>query len=561
MKKITFLLLLLPFLCFSQNPDWQWARNHSIATNTGRQYTAIDSEGNIYLVGDFAGATLTIGSTTLTNSGADFWDIYIAKYDKDGNVLWAKKLGGEYRDSPCAIATDGSGNFYITGSYQHSITIGSTTLDNTIGVDFSNNFFAKFDSDGNALWAKSNASNLGNWFANSIKTDALGNVYLAGLYSAQTLTFDTNTITNENYIDQNYKQSWVGKFDSNGKNTWLRSSQSNTQNTWGSTAFNIAVDTVGNVYIAGEFNNSIINFGAVTFTKTAIYDYNANMYLVKYNADGVAQWGKNTGTIYENITWASSVVTDSGNNVFVSGFFSNDIHFDAITLTADGGSKPFTAKFDTNGTALWAKTQTGSNCAAMSQNADVDSAGNLYIVGYMSCSSMNFGNGVTLAVTGEGALYIAKYNAAGNAVWARRSSATNINNQASIAVKNANEIYVAGTFWSPTLTFGTTPTLTKTTSNYDLFIAKLFYQPLARQDFNADSFSVSPNPVNNTLFVKDLPGSCKYSLYDTTGKQVLQGVLEGTNAALETSGLNAGMYLLRLQNENGAYAVKKIVKL
>ncbi len=559
MKKITLLFLLsFPFMCFSQTPDWLWSRNEILASNDGRQYTAVDNAGNIYLVGDFGSAALTVGATTLTNTGAGFWDIYVIKYDKDGNVLWAKNFGGTNHDAATAIATDSQGNFYITGTYQYSIAIGSTVLAN---ADTSS-FFAKFDPNGNALWAKTQTENTSNWIAGDMTVDASGNVYLAGQYGMATLTFGSVSVTNENFIDANYKHAWVGKFDGNGNCIWLRAAQSAANNTFGSMANNVRVDSSGNVYIAGRFSNNSINFGTVAFTKTASYDYNSNMFIVKYDSDGVAQWGKNTGTIYENLTMANSLATDADNNVFVSGFFSNDIHFDGITLTAfGGGSKPFTAKFDTNGTTLWARSPIGGACAGMNQNSDTDSAGNLYVTGFTSCSSVNFGNGVNLAMSGEGGLYVVKYNAAGNAVWARRSSETNINNQASIDVVTENEIYVAGTFWSPTLAFGSTPPLTKAETNYNVFLAKLYYAPLAAQAFSAESFSVSPNPMGNAFFVTGLPGNCSYSIYDISGKQVLDGFFNGESDFVETSGIASGMYLLQVRDTNGASAVKKIVKL
>lgn len=557
MKKITLsILLLFPVLCISQIPDWQWAKNYSLALNSGKQYTAADNQGNVYLVGDFSTPTMAVAGYAFTNFEPGTADIYIIKYDRDGNVMWARKEGGTWHNHGKSIGTDNEGNLYLLGSYHESITIGSTTLTNTNG----GNFYAKFDSSGNPIWAKSFNEPTGSWKPNDIKTDASGNVYIAGHYTMPSLTLDGVTLVNENYSEATSgPAAFFGKFDPNGNCLWLKGPQSTAQNLTGNFANSIAVDANGNVYVAGRFNNSTLNFGSVTLTKTAAYDYTANMFVVKYDAGGTALWGKNAGSAFSNLTIAEAVTLDANSNVFVSGFFSNTISFDAISITAGGGSKPYTVKFDTNGNALWAKNITGSDCAGNVYGIDTDSQGNVYLAGMTNCASLNFGNGVALGMGGIGGVYVVKYNASGQAVWAKKSSSENINNVTSIDCHNENEIYVAGTFTSPTISFGT-QTLTKTESNFDLYIAKLNFTPLSSEEFETDAAAIYPNPASHFLRIQNLDAVSSYELFDAAGRNVARGVITPGNAQISVEQLPSGVYYIKIGQQHTS-VTRKVIKM
>jgi hypothetical protein len=113
--------------------------------------------GDIYVVGAFLGSTITFGSFTLNNAGT-LDDIFLAKYDASGNVIWAVRGGGTSFDRAygCAITSDNklivSGQFYSS-----SISLGGITLTNAGATDI---FIAKYDSSGQLIWIK-NATGAG----------------------------------------------------------------------------------------------------------------------------------------------------------------------------------------------------------------------------------------------------------------------------------------------------------------------------------------------------------------------------------------------------------------
>ncbi len=93
-----------------------WARQAGGASNDAGVDAVVDDSGNVYVTGYFSG-TARFGRFKLTS--ADVEDFFLAKYDKNGNVMWVTRAGGEGRDAGQRIVLDEYGNLrvteYITG--------------------------------------------------------------------------------------------------------------------------------------------------------------------------------------------------------------------------------------------------------------------------------------------------------------------------------------------------------------------------------------------------------------------------------------------------------------
>ena len=131
---------LLPLVSYAQAPDFLWAKSaKGIASSTDYEYDvgigiAVDQDGNAYVTGYFSGSSISFGSITLSNAGKA--NVFVAKYDQDGNVLWAKGVGGPSYDFGGGIAVDKEGNANVTGNFSSSsISFGSTTLSTAGGAD------------------------------------------------------------------------------------------------------------------------------------------------------------------------------------------------------------------------------------------------------------------------------------------------------------------------------------------------------------------------------------------------------------------------------------------
>lgn len=199
----------------------------------------IDNEGNCYVTGDIQD-TVAFGNDTLTSPSSS---IFIAKYDSNGNPVWAKKAGTNY-DSGYGITCDKNGSFYLTGSYSSPSTFGSTTLSGG-GM-----FLAKYDIAGNNLWAKKSGALSGN----AATVDATGNCLIVGtIYDPSTFGEGSDTVT---VVPVKQGDFYVAKYDPSGNFLWVVLPGGSTYDGNHGTA--ICIDSQNNCFITGAFTDTTI---------------------------------------------------------------------------------------------------------------------------------------------------------------------------------------------------------------------------------------------------------------------------------------------------------------
>jgi len=131
----------------AQAPEFVWV----VAAGSGEfdfgRGIAMDDLGNIFVTGDFRG-TVLFGDTTLTSAGT--LDMFIAKYNVDGNFLWVHQAGATGGALGYGVAMDGLGNIIVTGDFWGMAKFGGDTILTSAGSQ--DIFIAKYDGDGNLLW-------------------------------------------------------------------------------------------------------------------------------------------------------------------------------------------------------------------------------------------------------------------------------------------------------------------------------------------------------------------------------------------------------------------------
>jgi len=203
---------------------------------------AVDQHGNVYVTGESLG------------SGPGF-DIATIKYDSSGNELWVARYDGSANKSDGSrdIAVDPSGNIYITG---YSAVAGGSQDYITI----------KYDSNGNKIWeAKYDCPTNGGDKARAIALDSFQNVYVTGESSDGGAIADIATV----------------KYDSKGNEVWA--ARYNSPGDGVDRTHSIALDSYGNVYVAGESSQTGTSFDYITIK----YDVNGNEeWVARYNGPG-----------------------------------------------------------------------------------------------------------------------------------------------------------------------------------------------------------------------------------------------------------------------------------
>jgi len=376
---------------YDPNGNVLWAKSAGGQSDDISRSITTDASGNIYITGYFCSSALVFGNITLVTGGRA---IFIAKFDTNGNVLWAKSAGGSY-DCGNSIATDISGNVYITGDFTDQITFGNITLNDSGDGDI---FIAKYDSEGNVIWAKSAGGGCIE-YSDCITIDASGNIYITGCYSSRTITFGNITLINP----IGGSNIFIVKYDFEGNVLWAK----NSEGTLNDYAIGIAIDIVGNAYITGYFYSSTIVFGNTTLTNAGGNNESPDIFIVKYDPNGNMLWAKSAGG--GGWDFGNYIAKDITGNVYITGNFDSQvITFDSVALANAGtGSDIFIVKYDPSGNVLWVKSAGGDHNNDKSNSVATDTSGNIYITGSFASPEINIGS-TTLINVGNNDIFIAK---------------------------------------------------------------------------------------------------------------------------------------------------------
>ena len=428
---------------FAAESDYGWVRGGGGVYNDRGSAVATDKEGNIIMTGHFQN-TATFGTITLTSAGSD--DIFIAKYDASGHLLWAKRAGGINYDQGCGIATDQSNNIILTGKFQREANFDTNTL---TGTGYTDAFIVKYNAAGEVLWARQLGSN-SVLIGNAVTADASGNILVTG-------EFDGRAAFGDDFVSTIGKYDiFIVKYDAMGSFLWGRQA-GGTDIDHG---FDVATDEAGNCYVTGDFQFT------ATFTPYTVTSNGQNdVFMAKYNALGSIVWVKRAGGATNDR--GSSLTMDLTNNILITGYFMGTADFGTMTLTSEGyRSDVFLAKFDQDGNVLYAKRAGGANWDH-GNGVAVDRSGNALITGYFE-ETAGFGS-TTLQSAGSWDIFIAKYDMAGNELWANRAGGEDQDEGISIATDISDNWIVTG-YFKDTAAFGTISILSF--GSWDAFVAR-----------------------------------------------------------------------------------------
>lgn len=484
MKNIlTAAILAFSMNVFAQAPTWQWAKSEGGGAIDAGYSTVTDTSGNVYAVGYFQGPFIVFGSTTLLNDTTDnSTDMFIVKYDPNGNVLWAKSAGGNTSDRASAIGIDGSGNIYVCGNYQSpTFNAGSFSITN---AGTQNLFITKYDTNGNVIWLRSGGGNSYDAAKLSIAVDTSGNSYVTGSFMSSIASFGSTSVSNSGNTDM-----FTVKYDTGGNAVWAGSTVG-AADEYGTS---IAVDKNGNSYVSGYFSGPAITFGSINVTNTGVWD----IFVVKYDAGGTPVWAKSQGGSGDDE--ANAIAVDGAGNVFVTGYYvSPSITFGTYTLTSVGYFKLFTVKYYASGTVAWAKTAAASGGKGIA----TDESGNTFVSGYFYGNSISFGSITLLNDTTDSStdIFVVKYDVNGAEVWAKSAGGNKSEEPNDISQDGRGSIYVTGFSASPLMSFGS---ITINNDSTNIFLAKIedncFAHYTTVYDSTTNNFTLTVDSFTSSL--------------------------------------------------------------
>ncbi len=319
--------------------------------------SATDRAGNVYTSGDLDNGPIAFGNDTLT---PDLYNVYLIKYDSNGQVLWARQsfsidTTSAVQDAP-KIAIDNNDNVFMCG-----IIGNAGGLNNAISVFgpyqlttlHQNMFLTKYDKNGNVLWARQSVnSNPNSLFesssASSITTDKWGNVYVTGRYR-DTVCFGSDTLKSMN---RGWSHTFVIKYNTNGNILWVKQPVFFTGFVTDNPT-SVVTDSIGNIYVAGWLGDSLSgSINVLTYT---------NMYLLKYDSAGNVIWSKQSNALGLGGISPYSIAIERSGNIYVTGAFEDTVMLAGHSLQIDTGTGLFLAKYNPLGNLMWVE---------QNQNAD-----------------------------------------------------------------------------------------------------------------------------------------------------------------------------------------------
>jgi len=452
-RGILLVYLLIPAAGFAQ-PVWNWAR--VAGTGSRQEGTAITVDStNVYTTGWIRGSGNVFGSNTVSSAGGD--DIFLAKYDLNGTNLWVRAAGGTSDDFGYSIAVDNAGNIYLCGKFSGTATFYGTSNISLNALGGSEIFVAKYDTDGQVLWAKK-AGGTNNDEAAGISTDGV-NVYVTGSYQG-IATFGLlpalSSLGNNDIFIASYNAA-------TGAENWVVSGGG----TGDDKGYAIAIDT-GFIYATGYYGNSCtFQNQAGTLTNNGNHD----MFLVKYNFSGSGQWMRRAGG--NDIDEGLSVAVRNS-FVYVGGFFKQTMNFyntgpSVGAMTAADDEDAFIVQYNAvTGTYNWSISENGTD-RDRAYGVTTDAAGDVYSTGYFE-NFLPLGPLPGISANSHD-IYVTKYNSAGVIQWGKKAGGSDEDEGKAIALADNLTQYVTGFLKSIPTSFDANNV--NTSSNEDIFVARL----------------------------------------------------------------------------------------
>lgn len=351
-------------------------------------------------------------------------------------LSWGYKMGvySGY-DEGTFVAMDNESRTALVGSFNGRIKLGSEALESG---DYNAILVCRWNAQNVLEWAVGLPGS-GTVFPAGLALDPQGNIYFGGNFE-NTLDADPGPGIYNLYSEGN-TDGFIIKLNPDGQFLWA------ARVGGGGYDFltDIACDDAGIVGVSGYFRG-VVDFDPGPGVDEMSSDGNQNSFVWMLDADGNHRWVK--GIPAESSSFGYTIAIDGTGNVLVSGQFAGTADFDpgpdTLWMTAELSTAVFLQKLSPEGDLVWARTYG----VDFPTDVDVDAAGNVYTAGaFESLADFDPGTGEQL-LTSNGYLdiFVQKINADGSFAWAVSYGSEVYDIPGGLAVNDAGQVYVTGTF-------------------------------------------------------------------------------------------------------------------
>ena len=444
--------------------DLIWAKQAG-GTDGDHGYSITTLSDNSTVVTGYFDGFATFGKgepneTVLTSAGSS--DIFIALYNPDGSLAWARQAGGTSEDNGRGVTALSDNSTVVTGGFKDSATFGPGEPNETVltSAGSSDIFIARYNPDGTLAWAK-RAGGADYFMAGDtgygITTLTDNSTVVTGVFCVSA-TFGPGEPNETVLTSAGSSDIFIARYNPDGTLAWAKRAGGVSPYVGFDEGFGIMTLSDNSTVVTGWFCASA-TFGPGEPNQTVLdSDGNYDIFVARYNTDGTLAWAKRAGGSMED---NSNVVTTlSDNSAVVTGYFCESATFglgelNQTVLTSAGGRDIFIARYNPDGTLAWAKRAGGvshdnaSGITTLSDNSTV-------VTGWF-CVSATFGPGepnqTVLDSDGNYDIFIARYKTDGTLIWAKQAGGASYDWGHGITTLSDNSTVATGRF-KGSATFG-----------------------------------------------------------------------------------------------------------
>jgi len=438
------------------------------------------SDNSTVVTGYFYGsATFGPGEpnqTILTSAGQ--YDIFIARYNPDGTLAWAKRAGGAGFERGYGITTLSDNSTVVTGYFDGSSTFGQGDPNQTIltPVGYNDTFIARYNPDGTLEWAKrAGGSSMDS--GHGITTLSDNSTVVTGRFGGSA-TFGPGEANQTVLTTAGGEDIFLARYNPDGTLSWAKRAGGTS---WDE-GYGITTLSDNSTVVTGYYESSA-TFGPGEPNQTVLTsagDY--DIFIARYNPDGTLAWAKRAGgSDYDH---SNEITTLSDNSTVVTGLFNDSATFgpseiNQTILNSTGSADIFIARYNPDGTLSWAKPAGGSD-AEEGIGITTLSGNSTVMTGYFY-GSATFGPGepnqTILTSAGSDDIFIARYNPDGTLSLAKRAGGSDVDMGNEITTLSDNSTVVTG-YYESSATFGPgepNETTLISAGYTDIFVARYRY--------------------------------------------------------------------------------------
>jgi hypothetical protein len=358
----------------------QWAQRYGNTTQEEGTAITVDNQGNIYVAGYFS-STITFGSTTLTVNNTNEYAAFIIKLNSSGVIQWAKKINNQFHGSVSDIKIDNNNIIYVLGNvtnYQNGNNSFFISKYNNLGTQLTYNLFGS-------------SANLLNTYGFTL--DNTNNIIIAGRFMGS-LTLGSNTINAFNTIDID---GFISKIDASNNILWLKKLTCPKQSQDAFTS--VVSDGSNNIYALGYADSTVMLDNIILPGKG-----DNKLVIAKYSPTGNIIWAKSSLSQFQITT---NIAKGNEGDIYITGYHSGDtLKLDNKAIISNGSNDGFVSRIDTNGIVKWLKT-IGGSLADEAFGLAVNSNNDVYVAGGFR-GVVAYGS-TTLTSNGSTDIFLAKF--------------------------------------------------------------------------------------------------------------------------------------------------------